>query len=92
MQKQLYRNRRDLLRAALLESGFEIEYSDGGLYLWATQGRDGRETVAELADKGILVAPGDFYGPQGKNFVRVGLTATDERIEAAARRLTGTAD
>lgn len=89
LQKQLYRERRELLKAALLQAGFDIEYSDGGLYLWATQGRDGRETVAGLADKGILVAPGDFYGPKGKNFVRVGLTATDERIEAAARRLTG---
>ncbi|OFM58491.1 succinyldiaminopimelate transaminase [Corynebacterium sp. HMSC058E07] len=89
LQKQLYHERRELLKAALLQAGFDIEYSDGGLYLWATQGRDGRETVAELADKGILVAPGDFYGPKGKNFVRVGLTATDERIEAAARRLTG---
>lgn len=89
LQKQLYRDRRELLKAALLQAGFDIEYSDGGLYLWATQGRDGRETVAELADKGILVAPGDFYGPKGKNFVRVGLTATDERIEAAVRRLTG---
>ncbi len=89
LQKQLYCHRRDLLKAALLQAGFDIEYSDGGLYLWATQGRDGRETVAELADKGILVAPGDFYGPKGKEFVRVGLTATDERIEAAVRRLTG---
>lgn len=89
LQKQLYRERRELLKAALLQAGFDIEYSEGGLYLWATQGRDGRETVAELADKGILVAPGDFYGPKGKSFVRVGLTATDERIEAAARRLTG---
>lgn len=89
LQKQLYCHRRDLLKAALLQAGFDIEYSDGGLYLWATQGRDGRETVAELADKGILVAPGDFYGPKGKNFVRVGLTATEERIEAAVRRLTG---
>ena len=89
LQKQLYCHRRDLLKAALLQAGFDIEYSDGGLYLWATQGRDGRETVAELAGKGILVAPGDFYGLKGKNFVRVGLTATDERIEAAVRRLTG---
>lgn len=89
LQKQLYCHRRDLLKAALLEAGFDTEYSDGGLYLWATQGCDGRETVAELADKGILVAPGDFYGPKGKEFVRVGLTATDERIEAAVRRLTG---
>lgn len=91
LQKELYKNRRELLHAALIEAGYDIEYSDGGLYLWATQGRDGRETVAELADKGILVAPGDFYGPKGKNFVRVGLTTTDERIEAAARRLTSDA-
>ena len=42
---------------------------------------------AHLADLGILVAPGDFYGPAGGRFVRVALTATDERVEAAAKRL-----
>ena len=42
-----------------------------------------------LADLGILVAPGDFYGTAAHGRVRVALTATDERIEAAARRLTG---
>ena len=42
-----------------------------------------------LAGHGILVAPGDFYGVRGKNFVRAALTATDERIDAAVSRLTG---
>ena len=37
-----------------------------------------------LAERGILVAPGDFYGPAGARHVRVALTATDERIAAAA--------
>jgi len=41
-----------------------------------------------LAGHGILVAPGDFYGPAGAPYVRVALTATDERIEAAAERLS----
>ena len=45
-------------------------------------------TVAELAELGILVAPGDFYGPAGARHVRVALTATDERVAAAAERLT----
>ena len=36
---------------------------------------------------GILVAPGEFYGPRGARHVRMALTATDERIDAAARRL-----
>ena len=41
-----------------------------------------------LADRGILVAPGSFYGAAGAQHVRVALTATDERIEAAAQRLS----
>jgi aspartate/methionine/tyrosine aminotransferase len=44
-------------------------------------------TVASLAELGILVAPGTFYGPSGARHVRVALTASDERIAAAARRL-----
>jgi aspartate/methionine/tyrosine aminotransferase len=43
--------------------------------------------VAWLAERGILVAPGAFYGPKGAQHVRVSLTATDERIAAAADRL-----
>ena len=45
-------------------------------------------TVAHLADLGILVAPGDFYGKAGEKFVRVALTATDERVQTAAERLS----
>lgn len=44
--------------------------------------------VAWLAERGILVAPGDFYGDAAARHIRVALTATDERIAAAAARLT----
>ena len=40
-----------------------------------------------LAERGILVAPGEFYGAAGAQHVRVALTATDERVAAAAERL-----
>ncbi|MEO8518610.1 MAG: succinyldiaminopimelate transaminase [Dermatophilaceae bacterium] len=43
--------------------------------------------VAEMADLGILVAPGSFYGPAGARHVRIALTATDERIHEAVQRL-----
>lgn len=43
--------------------------------------------VAELADLGILVAPGSFYGVAGSHHVRISLTATDERVNSAVRRL-----
>ena len=65
-----------------------IDHSEGGLYLWATRGEPCQDSVAWLAARGILVAPGDFYGPRGAQHVRVALTATDERIAAAVHRLT----
>jgi aspartate/methionine/tyrosine aminotransferase len=47
--------------------------------------------VQLLAEAGILVAPGEFYGPAGREHVRVALTATDERIDAAVARLAAIA-
>jgi succinyldiaminopimelate transaminase len=86
-QRERYAARRTLLRGALLEHGFRIEHSEASLYLWATREESCWDTVAHLADLGILVAPGDFYGPAGERFVRVALTATDERVQAAVARL-----
>ncbi|MEU1037522.1 bifunctional succinyldiaminopimelate transaminase/glutamate-prephenate aminotransferase [Streptomyces sp. NPDC005551] len=86
-QRERYAARRTALRAALLGHGFRIEHSEASLYLWATRDESCWDTVSHLADLGILVAPGDFYGPAGERFVRVALTASDERIAAAVARL-----
>ncbi|MER5947088.1 bifunctional succinyldiaminopimelate transaminase/glutamate-prephenate aminotransferase [Streptomyces sp. NPDC001904] len=86
-QRARYAARRELLREALLKHGFRIEHSEASLYLWATRGESCWDTVAHLAELGILVAPGDFYGEAGATFVRVALTASDERIRAAVDRL-----
>ena len=88
-QRDRYAGRRAVLMAAFTAAGFTIEHSEAGLYLWATRGERGRDTVDWLAERGILVAPGDFYGPLGVDYVRVALTATDERVAAAAERLAG---
>lgn len=88
VQRERYRARRAKLRTALESAGFHIEHSQGSLYLWATRDEDGRASVAWLAQRGILVAPGDFYGPASGRFIRVALTATDERIDAAVARLS----
>jgi succinyldiaminopimelate transaminase len=87
-QRSIYGWRREQLAAALLRCGFSVS-GEAGLYLWATRDEPGRETVSRLADQGILVAPGDFYGVAGERHVRVALTATDERIAAAVSRLGG---
>ncbi|WP_062206924.1 succinyldiaminopimelate transaminase [Streptomyces sp. NBRC 109706] len=87
-QRARYAARRAALREALLGRGFTIEHSEASLYLWATRQEPCWDTVAELSKLGILVAPGDFYGPAGERFVRVAFTATDERVAAAVARLS----
>lgn len=87
-QKLVYAHRRLALMKALIGAGFRIDDSEAGLYLWATRDEPCRDTVAWFAERGILVAPGDFYGPRGVKHVRVALTEIDERIAAAVTRLS----
>ena len=88
-QRQRYAGRRSLLRAAFAEAGWTIDHSEAGLYLWVTHPAHDCWSAAEwlAAEGGVLVAPGELYGPAGGRHVRVALTATDERIAAAAERL-----
>jgi len=91
-QHARYAARRAKLREALLAAGFAIDHSEASLYLWARRVVDGVDqdcwdTVSWLGDRGILAAPGSFYGRAGAHHVRVAFTATDERVDAAVARL-----
>ena len=91
-QRVRYGRRRRMLIGALEAAGLVVEESQAGLYLWvraAGAGQDCWQTVADLAELGILVAPGVFYGPAGSHHVRVSLTAPDAAVAAAVTRLTG---
>jgi aspartate/methionine/tyrosine aminotransferase len=86
IQRQRYADRRATLAPALQRAGFTIDRSEAGLYLWVTRGDDAWATVAWFAERGILVAPGTFYGDA--THVRIAITATDEAIATAAARLS----
>ena len=86
-QRERYRARRDALLPAVRAAGFTVDHSEAGLYLWVSRDEPCRDTVRWLAERGILAAPGEFYGPAGARHVRIALTATDERIAAAVHRL-----
>ncbi|MBC7290256.1 MAG: succinyldiaminopimelate transaminase [Actinotalea sp.] len=91
-QRERYRRRRAVLLRGLAAAGLEVDASPAGLYLWARAagaGQDGWATVADLAELGILVAPGAFYGPAAARHVRVALTASDDDVARAAARLEG---
>ena len=86
-QRARYNARKDAMRPALVSAGFTVEFSDSGLYLWCTRNEDAWTSVAWLAERGILATPGSFYGEQGKNHIRIAMTASDAHISDAVQRL-----
>lgn len=89
-QKETYRARRQALLEATAAAGLAQDpASVAGLYLWLAgpEGMSAFDLVGALAERGIVVAPGDFYGAAGAGRVRMSLTDTDERVSAACARL-----
>ncbi|MEY4985997.1 MAG: hypothetical protein RLZZ359_883 [Actinomycetota bacterium] len=87
VEKEIYRERRTVLLDAIRDYGFELAESQAGLYLWATLHEDCWKTVDRMAELGIIVVPGTFYGPSNDKYVRFSITATDDKIAEGARRL-----
>jgi succinyldiaminopimelate transaminase len=87
-QRARYNGRRKTLAPALESIGFRVDHSEAGLYIWCTRGEDSWKSVEALAQLGILVTPGIFYGADGAEHIRIAMTATDSAIQDAATRIT----
>jgi succinyldiaminopimelate transaminase len=89
-QRGRYARRRKQAQEALREWGLVHDGGPSTFYLWlrATEGgEDGWSITRRLAEQGLLVAPGDLYGPDGSAHVRLSLTQTDDRLALAFERL-----
>jgi aspartate/methionine/tyrosine aminotransferase len=87
-QRARYNARRAKLVPALKAAGFEIEYSNAGLYIWCTRNESDWDSVSWLANLGILATPGNFYGELGQSHIRIAMTASDQLIDDAVARIT----
>jgi len=86
-QRERYQSRRRVVRDAFESAGWRVDHSEAGLYLWLTRDEGADSSVQWLAARGLLVAPGYFYGPAGEKHVRVALTISDEDAAKVAGRL-----
>src|SRR5213082_2594325 len=77
-----YRAKRDVMIPAIEAKGWEIVASEATMYLWVI-GPD----ADSLMERGILVSPGEFFGPSGAGYVRFALVPTLEECERAAELL-----
>jgi len=90
-QRERYRDRLAFLADALALAGLPVQLPAGGFYLWVPvpgQFADGWDVCDWLArEAGMLVSPGELYGPGGAGHVRVAVVQPLERLELVAERL-----
>ena len=88
-QRDVYYRRLSVLGDALRDAGVNCPWPQGSFYLWCSREvMDGWELAAWLAERtGLIVSPGELYGPSGSAFVRIALVQPDAAIELAASRL-----
>lgn len=86
-----YQKRRDLVVEALSEIGLDVEKPKATIYIWAPVPKgysSSAEFAAHILEKaGVVVSPGNAYGPSGEGYIRISLSIKDERLKEALERI-----
>jgi len=86
----IYRRRRDLLVEGCNALGMHAQSPKAGLYVWAAvpRGYTSCDYTSWLFDKtGVFITPGTNFGDAGEGYVRISMTAPEEQIETALKRM-----
>lgn len=86
----IYKRRRDIMVEGCNALGMCTQSPKAGLYVWAAvpSGFTSKGFADWLFDKtGVLVTPGSNFGKAGEGYLRITITAPDERIETALQRM-----
>lgn len=88
-QRLRYQSRLQRLQSMLAAVGIDADLPRGAFYLWArAPGGDAWATAAMLAQRlGIVVSPGEFYGPASAGWFRVAAVAPDDRLDVVEARI-----
>lgn len=86
----VYEERLHILVRGLAGLGLTAAVPRAALYLWVPlpSGQSAEEVAGRwLEAAGVAVAPGSFFGPAGRGYLRLSVTASTERITEAMTRL-----
>lgn len=86
----LYQRRRDLVMEALASVGLTARTPKGTIYVWARvpEGYTSASYATEVLERaGVIVAPGNAYGPDGEGYIRISLATPDDRLAEALERI-----
>jgi LL-diaminopimelate aminotransferase len=86
----LYQRRRDMVMETLSSIGLSARTPKGTIYVWAKipAGYTSAQYAGDVLDKaGVIVAPGNAYGPDGEGYIRISLATPDDRLAEALERI-----
>jgi len=86
-RREIFRQKRAILREAFEASGMTVVGSVAGIYLWVAV-PDDVEIANQLLEENILLTPGRAFGPGGEGYVRLALVPTVDECDEAAARLS----
>ncbi|MBI2501355.1 MAG: aminotransferase class I/II-fold pyridoxal phosphate-dependent enzyme [Deltaproteobacteria bacterium] len=88
--RQVYRQRRNLMKEGLKKLGWDVASCSGGITLWVATPKcfKSKEFSKKVLEEcGVVLTPGNGFGEAGEGYVRISLTCADERLAEALERL-----
>ncbi len=88
--RQIYKKRRDFVIDSLKQIGIELEPPKATIYIWVPvpDGYTSTSFATKILDEaGVVVSPGNAYGPTGEGYIRITLTVEDDRLKEAMDRI-----
>jgi succinyldiaminopimelate transaminase len=82
--RERYREKRDVLLAALARAGLRVAASEATIYLWVEVPESSEAFATRVLERGLVVTPGSYFGPSGEGYVRIALTPPLEECKRAA--------
>lgn len=89
-QNKVYSRRFELAKELVQSLHCSMSGSEAGMFAWAkTDGVSGRTLVDQLlSEKNIFVTPGDIFGEQGAEFIRISLCNSEQQFAEAIKRVS----
>jgi LL-diaminopimelate aminotransferase len=89
-QNQIYVQRMRAMVAGLTSIGINVDEPKGTFFIWAPVPKgytSGTFVSSVLEQAGVMLTPGNAFGPSGEGYFRVSLSVPDERLFEAIERI-----
>jgi aspartate aminotransferase len=79
-----YRIRRDMLVGGLIDMGVDMPMPQGAFYAFAPLGK---ENTTSIMNAGVVIVPGDAFGPGSSEYARFSYATSRDNIKEALKRI-----